>query len=102
MRQYGFHFHGNSRLRYAAYARNHGMSPEQIRTLDRELCPTALLLPYVAWLNRKWYDWDVLNPGRPEHGPAEHRDFDRWIEQLTPSLNAITCECHIKLSRPIH
>jgi hypothetical protein len=90
-------FTGDTQLRYRAYARDHGMTPDQIHTHDRELCPDALLLPYLSWLNRKWYEWGILNPGRAARGPKEHVEFDRWLEQLAPALNAITCECHVKL-----
>jgi hypothetical protein len=102
MRHSRIQFKGDTRLRYAAYARDHGMTPEQIRSYDRELCPTALLLPYMSWLSRRWYEWGKLNPDRASRGPKEHVDFDRWLEQMTPALDAITCECHIKLAAVRH
>ena len=95
-------FRGDTQLRYRAYARDHSMTQEQMRTNDREMCPDSLLLPYLAWLSRKWYDWGKLNPDRTIRGAKEHADFDRWLEQLTPSSNAITCECHLKLASMRH
>lgn len=92
-------FAGDTQLRYRAYARDHGMTPEQIRSNDREICPDSLLLPYLSWLSKKWYEWGKLNPDRAIRGPKEHADFDRWLEELTPGLNAITCECHMRLAR---
>lgn len=96
MRRSRVQFSGDARLRYRAYAFDHNMTVEQIRTFDRALCPSALLLPYVSWLSYKWYEWGKLNPDRTIHGPKENVDFDQWLEQLTPSLDATTCECHMK------
>lgn len=90
-------FSGDTQLRYRAYARDHSMTPEQIRAHDREVCPDSLLLPYLSWLSRKWYEWGKLNPARTARGPKEHADFDQWLEQLVPASNAINCECHMKL-----
>jgi hypothetical protein len=95
-------FRGDTRLRYSAYACDHSMTPEQIRAHDREVCPDSLLLPYLSWLSRQWYEWGRLNPGRTTRGPNEHADFDRWLQQLIPSSNAITCECHAKLPASRH
>lgn len=95
-------FAGDTQLRYRGYARDHSMTPEQIRANDREICPDSLLLPYLSWLSKKWYEWGKLNPDRTIHGPKEHADFDRWLEKLTPSANAITCECHVKLASMRH
>ncbi len=78
------------------------MTTEQIRAYDRGLCPDSLLLPYLSWLSRRWCEWGQLNPGRTVHGPGEHAEFDRWLEQLMPSLNAITCECHLKMASVRH
>ncbi len=102
MRRSRVQFHGDTQLRYRAYAIDHCMTPEHIRAHDRELCPDALLLPYVSWLSRKWHEWDKLNPDRTLRGPREHVDFDRWLEELTPALDAITCECHVKLTSMRH
>ena len=90
-------FSGDTQLRYRAYARDHSMTPEQIRAHDREVCPDSLLLPYLSWLSLKWYEWGRLNPARTARGPKEHADFDQWLEQLVPASNAINCECHMKL-----
>ncbi len=73
------------------------MTVEQMRAYDRALCPTALLLPYGTWLSLKWYEWGKLNPARTIRGAKENAEFDRWLEELVPSLNAINCECHAKL-----
>jgi hypothetical protein len=86
------------KLRYRAYAYDHGMTSEQILAHDKACYPFSLLVPYLPWLNHKWLEWNELNPGRSVHGAKEHADFDRWLEQLIPRLDALTCECHAKMA----
>ncbi len=93
---------GNFQLRYRAYARDHGMSPEQMLSHDRGCCPDSLLKPYFLWLSRKWYEWGRLAPEQPFHGIKEEAAFERWLDQLIPASDAVTCECHLKLIRPRH
>src|SRR5271170_2780411 len=47
-------FRGDFQLRYAAYARDHGMTSEQMLAHDKTCCPYALLKPYLLWLSGKW------------------------------------------------
>jgi hypothetical protein len=90
-------FRGDTQLRYRAYARDHGMTSEEIRAHDKRCCPSTLLLPYMSWLSRKWFEWGQVNPGRTIHGAKENVNFDRWLELLVPGLDAVTCECHVNL-----
>jgi len=91
-------FAGDFQLRYRSHVHDHGMTSEQILTYDRAWYPFSLLLPYLSWVNHKWFEWNELNPGRSVHGAKEHADFDRWLEQLIPRLDALTCECHAKMA----
>lgn len=93
---------GDFQLRYRAYARDHGMSSERMLTHDRECCPNALLKPYLLWLSRKRFEWGQLNPDRVVHSVKEDAEFERWLDQILPASDAITCECHVKLIRPGH
>jgi hypothetical protein len=90
-------FRGDTQLRYLAYARDHCMNSDEMVEHDKGCCPSTLLLPYISWLSRKWFEWDQLNPGRTTHGAKDNVEFDQWIERLIPSLDAITCECHLNL-----
>jgi len=85
--------------RYDAYARNHGMTREQMLAHDRECCPEALLTPYLQWLSDKRIEWDTLCSRQSAAGSGATTDFDRWLDDLNPTLNTLTCECHRKLAR---
>ena len=39
---------GNFQSNYASYARDHGMTPEQMRDLDRNLYPYTMLTPFFS------------------------------------------------------
>jgi hypothetical protein len=91
---------GNLRTRYAAYACDHGMTPEQIRGLDRSCYPDAMLTPFFLWLSGKKLEWLRLNPERTLQSGKDYVDFERWLEQLEPKSNALTCECHGKYTSP--
>jgi hypothetical protein len=64
---------------------------------DRVCCPDALLTPYFIWISRKWFEWTRLKPTQAQHGAVEERQFEDWLDRLDPSLDAVTCECHVKL-----
>ena len=81
-------------LRYGSYARDHGMTSEQMLAHDKKCYPFALLTPYLLWVSRKWFEWGELNPGRKIYSAQEAANFDRWLGQLTPASDALTCECH--------
>jgi len=87
---------GNLRVRYAAYARDHSMTSEQMRDLDRSYYPDTMLTPFFHWLSGKKLEWIRLNPERTLQGGKDHVDFERWLGQLEPKSNALTCECHGK------
>lgn len=84
--------------RYNAYARDHGMTPEQMLSYDRQCCPDALLKPYLFWISDKRLAWNVLH-SRSAGSIAETADFDRWLDRLSPGLDVLTCECHKKMIR---
>jgi hypothetical protein len=90
-------FRGDFQLRYAAYARDHGMTSEQMLTHDKTCFPFALLKPYLQWVSSKWLVWYQLNPGRTLHSAREEAEFDSWLKEQAPVLDAFTCECHEKI-----
>ena len=85
----------NFQSRYEAYARNHGMTLEQMRTHDKRSYPDTMLTPYLFWLNLRRLDWNQLHPDHLIHSGAEPIEFDRWLQELQPASNALTCECHV-------
>ena len=91
-------YKGDFQLRYCAYARDHGMTSEQMLVLDKDRCPDALLTPYFLWLSGKWFEWGQLNPDREVHGVKEEAEFERWLDQRAPASDGFTCECHMTLS----
>jgi hypothetical protein len=82
--------------RYTAYARDHGMTPEQIRDLDRSLYPYTILTPFFFWLNEKKLKWIRLHPKRTLQTGNDQLDFERWLAQTEPESNVLICECHGK------
>jgi hypothetical protein len=88
-------------LRYGIYARHHGMTSEQMRAHDKKCYPYALLTPYLLWTSRMWADWGELNPGRKIYSTQAKADFDRWLEQLVPESDVLTCECHRQFFRQL-
>ena len=81
--------------RYADYARNHGMTSEQMRMHDRQCYPDTMLTPYLFWLTLRRLEWNQLHPDHPIESGAEPIEFDRWLHELEPTSNAFTCECHV-------
>lgn len=86
----------NFQSRYAAYARDHGMTPEQMRNLDRNLYPYTMLTPFFFWLSAKKLEWTRLNPKRTLQTGTDQLDFEKWLAQMESESNALTCECHGK------
>ena|SRR3990167_9693146 len=66
--------------RYLAYARAHGLSPEEMLAQDREAWPGGLMAGYITWINDEWADFDRDN-GRPVHNPEYHARFDGWLQE---------------------
>ena len=95
-------FTGDFQLRYAAYARDHGMTAEQMLTHDKLCCPFALLKPYLQWINGKRLVWRHLNPAQAAGTTNEEAAFDNWLEQLLPTSDIFICECHKKLELSSH
>lgn len=94
MRHSGRTFTGDFQLRYRAYARDHGMTSDQIRAHDKRCYPFALLTPYLFWVSRKWLEWGQLHPGGVIYSAQETAAFEEWLENLAPELDPLTCECH--------
>jgi hypothetical protein len=84
--------------RYGAYARDHGMTGEQMLAHDRICCPESLLKPYLQWLSLQRLTWTSLNSQHQVTGVKAEVEFDRWLRQISSDCDAITCECHIKLT----
>jgi len=61
----------NLQSRYEAYARNHGMTSEQMRTHDKRSHPDTMLTPYLFWLNLRRLDWNQSHPDHLIHSGAE-------------------------------
>ncbi len=91
---------GDFRGRFEAYARDHGMTPEQMRSHDRACFPDTMLTPFFHWLSGKKLEWIRLNPGRKLESGKDHADFERWLGQLEPKADSLTCECHIRFVLP--
>lgn len=81
--------------RYEAYARNHEMTSYQMRMHDKQCFPDAMLTPYLLWLSSKRLEWNQLHAERRIQLGAEPIEFDRWLLQLQPTCDALTCECHV-------
>ena len=67
-----------------------------MRELDRSCYPDAMLTPFFHWLSGKKLEWVGLNPERMLQSRKDHVDFEQWLGQLEPKLNALTCSCHGK------
>ncbi len=87
---------GTFQARFNAYARDHAMTAEQMQGLDRAIYPDAMLTPFFHWLSGKKLEWVRLHPGRTLQSGKDNVDFERWLTQLEPTSNALTCECHGK------
>jgi len=85
--------------RYKAYAHAHDMTPEQMLAHDRQCCPDAMLTPFLFWASDKKLEWNALRSGPMTAGSDAEVDFDRWLDHLNPTLDALTCECHRKPGR---
>ncbi len=81
--------------RYAAYARNHGMTMEQMRIHDKQCYPDGMLTPYLYWLSMRRLEWNHAHPEQPIQTGMELIEFDRWLLQLPQTRDAFTCECHM-------
>lgn len=77
--------------RYAAYARNHSMTQEQMLAHDRQFWPDAMLNPFLLWCSCKKVEWHCLQLA-PDSDADE--GFDKWLDGLQPDLDALTCACH--------
>jgi hypothetical protein len=95
MRHTGRTLTGDFQLRYSTYARDHGMTEEQMLAFDKKRYPDALLTPYLLWVSRKWFEWGKLHPGRRLYSRLEEASFAYWLTQLLPGSDALTCECHL-------
>lgn len=100
MRYAGRKSRDDFQLRYGIYARDHGMTSEQMLAHDKKCYPFALLTPYLLWTSRKWVEWGELNPGRKIYSTQEKANFDRWLGQLVPGSDVLTCECHSQFFSP--
>lgn len=94
MRVSRMRYTGDFRIRYGAYARDHGMTSEQMRDLDRSCYPDTMLTPFFHWLSRKKLEWIESNPGRVLESGRDHADFEGWLQQQKPQSDALSCECH--------
>jgi hypothetical protein len=94
MRYSGRTLTGDFQLRYRAYAYDHGMTPDQMLAHDKKCCPFALLTPYLFWISRKWLEWGRLYPGGVIYSTKETARFEKWLKELAPTSDALTCECH--------
>ena len=88
---------GEFHRRYLAYARDHGMTEEQMLAHDRSCCPESLLKPFLQWLSLQRLTWTSLNSQREVVGVRAEAEFDQWLEQISSHCDAIKCECHVKL-----
>jgi hypothetical protein len=94
MRHSGRTFTGDFQFRYRAYARDHGMTPDQMLAHDKRCHPCTLLTPYLFWISLKWLEWGQLRPGRVIRSTEEAANFETWLEELVPDSDALTCQCH--------
>ena len=76
--------------RYVHYARERGLSPEQVLEQDRKDFPGGVMCEYMIWIQKRWHEWAVLT----EHPRAknsnskfsndDHTAFDSWLSERTP------------------
>lgn len=82
---------------YEAYARDHGMSKEQMLAHDRKCCPDSILKPYLLWLCAQRFSWTSTQSKVLSESTGTEAEFEQWLDQQTPHSDAFTCECHVKL-----
>lgn len=49
-------------LRFAAYAKSHKMSPDEILKHDRKMYPGGVMCGYILWISKKLKEYKKLNP----------------------------------------
>jgi hypothetical protein len=71
------------------------MTPDQMLAYDKRCYPFALLTSYLLWASRKWHEWGQSHPGAAIYSVKETGSFEKWLEELVPKSDALTCECHV-------
>ena len=67
--------------RYAAYARAHGKTPEQMAGHDEEQWPGGCMCGFILWIGDRWREWRKLK-GYSHNwilSEADHVEFDAWL-----------------------
>lgn len=82
---------------YAAYARDHGMSRNQMLAHDRSCCPDSILKPFLLWLSAQRFSWISIQSNPVLGRTVADAKFEQWLDQLAPHSDGFTCECHVKL-----
>jgi len=68
--------------RYAAYARDHGMTPEEMQATDAQRFPGDALVGFRCWLHSEMDEWRGT-VGMGEDAPlsaTDQMDFDVWLD----------------------
>lgn len=68
--------------RYAAYAKTHGKTPEEMLEHDIERFPGGKMCGFMLWINEKWSEWHKARGlVRHEHmlSEGDHRSFDNGL-----------------------
>lgn len=71
--------------RYAAYARAHGRSADEMLAFDRERYPGGCMAEFIVWIGRRWSEWRKINglPRNPILSSEDYANFDAWLADLT-------------------
>ncbi len=67
--------------RYLAYARAHGLDPDNMLARDAEAWPGGKMIGFMLWISGHWQAWRKEHGYRPDDvlSPADNADFDAWI-----------------------
>lgn len=72
--------------RYAAYARAHHRTSEQMFAHDVLDWPGGRMCGFILWIGQQWRAWRADRNYRAEFiGPDQHADFDAWLNERYPT-----------------
>lgn len=67
--------------RYAAFAAEHGRTPEAQLAHDREHHKGARAMPFMLWVESRWREWLAAHGRRHDDrlSTEDHDAFDAWL-----------------------
>jgi len=72
-------------IRYAAYARTHGKTPDEMMTHDRSEFPGGVMAGFSVWIAQQWRAFEESKRQRRYDALWRHvhqAEFDRWLAAL--------------------